>query len=398
MTDPNTCPTSLTGAERARLASYTAAPASVDSDSDPAVHGKTAITSLRARVDALDAQLMRLWSERTELAGRIVESRLATGGPRRDPAREQQFLRIPGGSEGQDVIGYPVNREATDATPFSGAGCVDVSGDREVILTWIWEEVPEPDNSFAAAVCYCSGYDVYQDVLRHATWIEYLYLLFKRERPTPAQARLLQGLAIALANPGPRDHSVQAAMNGGAGGSSSASSLMAALAVGAGSLGGGREVYTAMTLWQTCGQELDLWRSRLTEPPEERVDVWLPMEHPAGFDPHGVSCPTPVRQTLAHLSDCEVGDSLSWLRRHRSTLEDIAGCPIAMTGVAAAALVDLGLDPQEGEMLFLLLRLPGAAVHALEQQVNGWRRYPIHPDGLVLRDEPVQLGSPRGRE
>lgn len=273
-----------------------------------------------------------------------------------------------------------------------------MSVEREVIPTRIWEEVPEPDNPFAAAVCYCSGYDVYQDLLRHATWIEYLYLLFKQERPTRAQAKLLEGLAIALANPGPRDHSVQAAMNGGAGGSSSASSLMAALAVGAGNLGGGREVHTAMKLWQTCGQELDVWRARLTEAAEERFDVWLPMEHPAGFDPHGMSCAVPVRQTLAYLADCGVGDSLPWLQRHRAPLEEIAGCPLAMTGVAAAALTDLGLDPQEGEMLFLLLRLPGAAVHALEQQVNGWRRYPIHPEGLILQDDPACVGSHGGRE
>src|SRR5699024_1033096 len=97
---------------------------------------------------------------------------------------------------------------------------------REVIHSQIWEEIPERDNPFTAAVCYCSGYDVYGDLLDKASWIEYLYLLFKQERPTSAQAKLLEGLAIAVANLGPRDHSIRAAMCAGVGGSTDASCLM----------------------------------------------------------------------------------------------------------------------------------------------------------------------------
>jgi citrate synthase len=59
-----------------------------------------------------------------------------------------------------------------------------------------------------------------------------------------------------------------------------------------------------------------------------------------------------------------------------------------MTGVAAAVLIDLGFSPRQGEMLYLLLRLPGAAAHALEQMDQGWRRYPFFANGLVLVDDP----------
>lgn len=48
---------------------------------------------------------------------------------------------------------------------------------RDVIHTRIWEEVPEPDNPFAAAACHCSGYDVDGDLLGKASGAEYLYLL-----------------------------------------------------------------------------------------------------------------------------------------------------------------------------------------------------------------------------
>jgi citrate synthase len=260
---------------------------------------------------------------------------------------------------------------------------------KDVIQTRIWEEVAEPDNPFAAAACYCAGYDVYGELLEKASWAEYLYLLFSRERPAPRQARLLEGLAVALANPGPRDHSVRAAMSAGVGGSTYASCLMAALAVGAGQLGGAHEVALAMAEWRVCGPNLAAWRERLGQPRrEERADIWPPIEHPPGFDPHGASCTTPVKQTLAYLAGCYPEKALGWLRQHRSDLESVANCPLAMSGVAAATMIDLGFDAKQGEILYLLLRLPGAAVHALEQEGYGWRRYPFFAQGLKLQDDP----------
>lgn len=260
---------------------------------------------------------------------------------------------------------------------------------QEVIHSRIWEETAEADNPFAAAACHCSGFDVYGELLGKASWIEYLYLLFRTEPPTPAEAKLLEGVAIAIANPGPRDHSVRAAMNAGVCGSSSASALMAALAVGAGQLGGAREVRLAMEGWKACGEDLAAWREYLLKPPtNEQIDVWPEMEHPAGFDPNGASCATPVRQTLDHLTAQSPGHALKWLQEQRSNLEREMDMPLAMTGVVAAALVDLGLDATQGEMLYLLLRLPGAAVHALEQGEYGWRRYPFFNDGLKVENDP----------
>lgn len=260
---------------------------------------------------------------------------------------------------------------------------------KEVIHTKIWREIPESDNPFAAAICECSGFDVYGDLLGNISWIQYLYLLFKLEPPSEKQARLLESIAVAIANPGPRDLSVRAAMNGGVGGSTSAACLMAALAPGAGQYGGAREVYLAMLLWEKCGRDLDKWQNSIKNyEKDEPIEVWPDMEHPPGFDPHGASCATPVRQTLQYLSAIDDVDALMWLRIHQEDLENAAQCPLAMVGVAAAAFVDLGLTAEQGEMLFLLLRLPGAAVHALEQKQYGWRKYPFFADGLILQDDP----------
>lgn len=261
----------------------------------------------------------------------------------------------------------------------------------ENIHTQIWDEESEPDNPFAARVCYCHGYDVYGDILGKATWIEYLFLLFKGERPTPDQAKLLEALAVAIANPGIRDHSVRAAMNGGVGGSNNAACLMAALAVGAGQYGGAHEVAIAIDGWESCGTNLDKWKDLFNnQSPEERADVWMPIEHPPGFDPHGASCPTPVLQMLKYLSECSPGNALPWLYENREQLEKFTDCPLAMTGVAAAALYDLRLNCDQAEMLFLILRLPGSAVHAIEQSKNGWRKYPFFNNAVHLEVDPKQ--------
>lgn len=257
----------------------------------------------------------------------------------------------------------------------------------EVINTRIWQERAEADNPFAAALCRCHGYDVYGQLLGRASYIDYLYLLLKGERPGRAQSTALEILAVALANPGPRDPSVHAAMATGATGSPASASLMAAIAAGAGSAGGAREVLLAMQTWAECGMDLDAWNSRLAAPVETRPAFWPQMEHAPGFDPHGASCATPVRQLLAALHSALPDGPLSWLASQRSALEQAAGIPLAQNGVVAAAFTALGLSPSEGEMFTLLWRLPGAAVHALEQQQRGFRQFPFFD--ITLENDPL---------
>jgi citrate synthase len=47
----------------------------------------------------------------------------------------------------------------------------------------------------------------------------------------------------------------------------------------------------------------------------------------------------------------------------------------------------LNFIPAEGEMLYLLLRLPGAAAHALEQERLGYKRFPFY--AVELEDDPA---------
>lgn len=257
------------------------------------------------------------------------------------------------------------------------------------IQTRIWREEAETDDPFTAAAAYCHGFDVYGDMLGKARWADMLHLLLRGEAPTPRQARFLDALAVALANAGPRDPMIHAAMCGGTGGSTAASTLMAALAVGAGHLGGGREVMLAMQRWKQCGTDLAAWESRLRAPLAGAPTSWPDPEHQPGFAPNGAVTGRPVKQTLACLAALASGPELPWLAEQREKLEAAAGLPLALSGVAAAAYVDLGLSPGEGEMLHLLLRLPGAAAHALEQRELGHKKFPFYANDLQVDSEAV---------
>lgn len=262
--------------------------------------------------------------------------------------------------------------------------------------TDIWLEEAESDNPFAARTAHCHGYDVYGQMLGRASWADMVYLLFRGQAPTSRQRQLLDVLSVALANAGPRDPANHAAMCAGVGGSTAAASLMAALAVGAGQVTGAREVWAAMQAMQTCGTDLSAWaaywqRAETATTPEH-ASIWPRCDHRPGFDAHGVRTALPVLQTLDCLQRLSDGSFLPWLHAERAAFESAAGNqPLAFPGVAAAALLDLGFTPEQGEMLYLLLRLPGAAAHALEQRARGHKAFPFFEVDLL--NDPAQQAS-----
>lgn len=258
---------------------------------------------------------------------------------------------------------------------------------RHVIRTRIWHEEAEPDNPFATRAAYCRGYDVFGQMVGKTRWVEMLMLLFRDTLPPPPVLDMLEALAVALANPGPRDQSIHAAMCGGVGGSTAAASLIAALSVGAGRYRGARDVFESVATWQACGADIEKWLAHVHRDSSDEVDIWPAREHAPGFDPHGVSTATSVRQLLDTLAQIASTPYLSWLSKNRQALEAAIGLPLDMTGVAAAAFADMGFTPSEAEMLYLLLRLPGAAAHALEQEAQGFQRFPFYP--VELQDDPA---------
>lgn len=256
----------------------------------------------------------------------------------------------------------------------------------------MWQEIASDEDPFSTQVAICCGFDVYGDILGKASYFEYLYLLFKKRRPSKEQSQALELLSVALANPGPRDPSVHAAMCAGVGQCHSSAILYAALACGSGSYGGGREIFLMAQSWQDCGNNLDQWLNLLRSPaPPTRESVWPECEHPPGFSPYDMQCSLPVLQTLQVLTTILTSGFVAWLAKNRIALERACGHPLALTGVAAATLSELEFTPEECEIIVLMLRLPGAAAHALEQRQLGFRQFPYF--SLDLTNDPGARGN-----
>ncbi len=255
----------------------------------------------------------------------------------------------------------------------------------ETLETAIWKETPSPDDPFQASHCYCHGYDVHEDLLPNASWFEVLFLLLAGKRPTPAEASLLERVAIISMNPGTRDLGVRAAMNAGVGRAPAGSVLVAAISAGAGQFGGAREVSLAMRLWS---ENRGAASFDLSCPAEDERSEWPRLEHVPGFDPHARSASAMVLTSIERLAEGSDGGFLVWLREHREALEAVAGAPVSMTGVLAAAYCELGFSAAIAEYASLILRLPGAAAHALEQRELGWRTFPFHSD-VVRPQQPT---------
>jgi citrate synthase len=264
----------------------------------------------------------------------------------------------------------------------------------------IWYEQPEPNDPFSAKNCFCHGYDVFEDILPNASWSEYLYLIFKGERPSPSAGLLLEKLAVAVANPGLRDNSVRAAMNAGVGGSTAASSLIAALGVGAGQFGGAREIYSLVSQWEICGTDLEGWQSFLLNPNSRnaRTDIWKEYDHSPGFNPNAKSCSNTTIELLEYLCQIYPSGAIHWLREFRSELEQFCEQPMSTASVFACAFHELKFSASEAEMLYLILRLPGAAAHSLEQKKLGWKQFPFFGAQTILTDDPGKRTQNFGEE
>jgi citrate synthase len=248
------------------------------------------------------------------------------------------------------------------------------------IRTRIWAESPDPRSPFLGRDVRLFGYDYYGEVLAKARWTEVLWLLFVGEVPAPDQAALLERLAVALANPGPRDPAVHAAMCGGIGGSRPAAQLMAALAVASGDHGGAGELRRAMLAWQDSDTGVSI-TTRLAAHADTEGN-W------PGFSPLSRNTGEPVMQCLMQLSASPLANCLKRLNEDEAALCRGATHGLSLTGVAAAAFVDLGLSPDQGEALFLLLRLPGALAHGIEQSGHMHKQFPFFTLDEIPQESP----------
>ncbi|MGX5201631.1 citryl-CoA lyase [Aliikangiella sp. IMCC44632] len=260
----------------------------------------------------------------------------------------------------------------------------------------IWFEEAPQNNPFASQQAYIHGFNLCQEILPNASWSELIYLLFKSERPTSSEAKLFEKLALLIANPGFRDNGVRAAMNAGVGGSTAAACIIAAVGVSAGQFGGAQEVSCLLKHWTCAHHDHHAWLEFIQNPNQytSTVEVWEPFEQVPGFDPHCDECHQLVIDALNFFSELSINGSLLWLKNNRAMLESKVGYPLSLNGVVSCVFYELGFTHKQAEMLFLILRLPGAAAHALEQEELGWRKFPFFGRDTILTDDPKASSSP----
>jgi citrate synthase len=229
--------------------------------------------------------------------------------------------------------------------------------------TRIWSERGSPQNPYVAEECRCHGYDLLE-LVKGRSFAEVLYLLFRGELPGPAQTRLLEATFVALINPGPRHPATRAAMVAGIGKTDPAHILPIALSVLGGQHGGTEVAETMRFLLDHRGTEApEIAQNLLATASPAKEGDWHIVP---GFGSHFGS-PDIMPARIAHvLLGLEGGgEALRWGQAFADALSQ-ANLGWLITGVAAAAFVDLGFHPRAGAGLFQFAASPGLLTHGLE--------------------------------
>lgn len=244
-------------------------------------------------------------------------------------------------------------------------GVIEARGEKfaERQSTNITLERPSARNPYLVDETRWYGYDVLELMVRK-TPSEVAFLLLRGELPEPADARLFDALLVALANPGPRHPGTSAAVVAASGKTRLEHLLPIGLGVAGSALAGG-EVEPAMRFLRKHRRRSGarLAELLLQQPIEDglvndRLAPGIGRSH-GGVDPY----PQKVLGVLRGVG----GD-----RRFLTVLEDLSsslkteGWGILMSGVVAAALLDLGFHPRYGGVLFQWASGPGILAHAME--------------------------------
>ncbi len=233
----------------------------------------------------------------------------------------------------------------------------------EKISTRIWQEQPSAANPYIVEASRCHGYDL-MELAQGRSYIEMLYLLFRGELPTRAEAQLLEQLMILLINPGPRHPAARAAMQAGVGKTDAEQVLPISLAILSGSHLGAAEIEPAMRFLrkQRRADPQQVVETLFAEstPPEEGDWHIVP-----GFGSRFGGIDIQQNTNASHLTSLEgSGVLLQWGYAFASALEPHQMGWLA-TGLAAATFADLGFQPRYGAGLFQLISAPGLLAHGM---------------------------------
>jgi len=211
------------------------------------------------------------------------------------------------------------------------------------------------------------GYDI-ADIMDNMSYAEAVYLILKGERPTKAEAALMNAILVASIDHGASPPSVLGARTVISGGNS----LNAAVAGGVlviGDTHGGAIEQSAriMQEWATKNGEISLLASQLVDWMKENK------RRMPGFG-HRVHKIDPRTGKLFAIAGQHgfSGRHIELCKAIETTLEKKTGrkLPINVDGAIAAVISDMGFDWRLGKGFFIISRVPGLIAHAYEEQTR----------------------------
>lgn len=230
--------------------------------------------------------------------------------------------------------------------------------------TQICYEKPSEDNPYIAESTHLFGYDLIE-LATKKSFVEVLLLLNTGELPSPEASVLMNTLMVGLINPGPRNSAVRAAMNAGVSKTNTSHILPIGLMVLGGEHNGSIEVEKAMHFIQQHQQQpIEQTLSLINQSTRPREGDFHPIPGiGTKFGDKDLVC-CDLAKHIATLDG--VGQSFKWVEQVIASIQqtDIGWL---VSGLTAAVLLDLGIQPREGGALFQLLCSPGILAHGLEQ-------------------------------
>lgn len=266
---------------------------------------------------------------------------------------------------------------------------------QKTITTAIWREEAHPNDAFIAKECFLRNIPFLADngILSHASAFEAFYFGYTGIKPQSWQTSLLEKMAVAAMTVGPRSYPARAAIAAGAGNSTIASMVTAAVAGASGQQGGGHELVQLLGYWSKFGTDIEAWQAQLKQDltskdnleNTEVLSVWPKLAHPPGHDPNSRENSPIVITVLEQLSSLSKCKALPWLAKHREMLESNVDMPMTLVAVIAAGFHDLDFQPPAAEFFWLWMLLVASGLHGIEQLSFGAEKYPFFPNGIKIQ-------------
>jgi citrate synthase len=256
----------------------------------------------------------------------------------------------------------------------------------EQISSAIWKETVDPDNPYLVSDAHCHGYS-HLELVNRRSFADVLFLLFRGELPSAEQHQLFEHLLLSCIHPGPRHNACRAAMNAAVSKTHVSHVLPLALNVFSGEWQGSHEVYQSMKFLSQAVTSDTLPSSKLDSCPTDGKQNTEDHSIAPGFgsqygdiDPYSRK----LADNLLTLAAC--GPHLKWATAF-SELLSARKEGFRLSGLAAAALLDLGFSPYEGELIFQIASAPGIAAQAAEKANAALTEMPFIPESRYVIEQ-----------